>query len=99
MWDSVSCNSTFTKVKSEKIIQNAASSKLGSKIPTRHETEENFEDHMLPSWELLENALQTKFLKYEYIKPNSFEENKDVNVEYLLISNDTKELSKKPTSV
>ncbi|CAB0028919.1 unnamed protein product [Trichogramma brassicae] len=60
----------------------------------------------LPSWEVLERVLNEKFNTYEYHKstsaagvlPAPFDDAKDTSLDYVLISNDTKESSKKQFS-
>uniref|UniRef100_A0ABD2XDQ4 Mab-21-like HhH/H2TH-like domain-containing protein n=2 Tax=Trichogramma kaykai TaxID=54128 RepID=A0ABD2XDQ4_9HYME len=60
----------------------------------------------LPSWEVLERVLNEKFNTYEYHKstgaggvlPPPFDDAKDTSLDYVLISNDTKESSKKQFS-
>ncbi|XP_058794582.1 uncharacterized protein LOC131666180 isoform X2 [Phymastichus coffea] len=84
LWDSVSCNSTFSRVKTEDAIE-----------ANTNDNEKDDDDDRLPTWDLLENALNNKFLTYKSDdQPNSIDGNKDVNVEYLVISNDTKEFAK-----
>jgi hypothetical protein len=61
---------------------------------TNIEKDENFQKHMLPSWDLLEYTLNRELATYDQMKPNFCENNKDVNVEYLLIKNDSKQSQK-----
>ncbi|OXU22869.1 hypothetical protein TSAR_006653 [Trichomalopsis sarcophagae] len=93
LWDSVSCNSTFTKVKLREDTPNALAMELHQSNNNRKV--QNYENNKLPSWELLEKVLNKKCLSFEYIKSDSCEENEDVNVDYLFISNDTKEIPMK----
>ena len=97
LWDSVSCSSTFSKMRTEEVAKKDRSLKYrpsvkSSTVTNNNEREEDFEDHKLPSWDLLEKALNKKLLTYEYVKCDSFEEN--ANVDYVLISNDTKEVTR-----
>ena len=88
MWDSVSTAGGFGKSKSDEMISREDSPKWNTLNSRCSISDQDYRDiDKLPSWDALEATLNKKLLRYDNVREDAVDGNKDVGIDYLVASN------------